>query len=93
MRVSAIEIPCVQSDINVKCLGLCQEIVQLTFHLSTLGNKFLMPQYGSSFCSNPDLRTLPPELGNLRECWQLRLNKLNLQGIPKHVRPGMWPAL
>ena len=40
------------------------------------------------FFSNPDLRTLPSELGNLRECWQLRLNKLNLPGIPKHVRPG-----
>ncbi|XP_078364681.1 leucine-rich repeat serine/threonine-protein kinase 1-like isoform X2 [Oculina patagonica] len=38
--------------------------------------------------NNPDLRTLPPELGNLRECWQLRLNKLYLPGIPKHVRPG-----
>lgn len=42
-------------------------------------------------CSNPELRTLPPELGNLRDCWQLRLNKLNLSGIPKHVRPGKWP--
>lgn len=41
------------------------------------------------FCySNPELRTLPPELGNLRECWQLRLTKLTLPGIPKHVRPG-----
>lgn len=38
--------------------------------------------------NNPELRTLPPELGNLRDCWQLRLNKLNLSGIPKHVRPG-----
>lgn len=40
------------------------------------------------FFSNPEIKTLPPELGNLRECWQLRLNKLNLQLLPKHVRPG-----
>ncbi|XP_068741133.1 leucine-rich repeat serine/threonine-protein kinase 1-like isoform X3 [Montipora capricornis] len=38
--------------------------------------------------NNLEIRTLPPELGNLRECWQLRLNKLNLPGLPKHVRPG-----
>ncbi|XP_067017125.1 leucine-rich repeat serine/threonine-protein kinase 1-like isoform X3 [Acropora muricata] len=38
--------------------------------------------------NNPEMKTLPSELGNLRECWQLRLNKLNLQLLPKHVRPG-----
>ncbi|XP_048583428.1 leucine-rich repeat serine/threonine-protein kinase 1 isoform X2 [Nematostella vectensis] len=38
--------------------------------------------------NNPDLRTLPPQLGNLRDCWQLRLNKLTLTELPKHVRPG-----
>ncbi|EDO31971.1 predicted protein, partial [Nematostella vectensis] len=39
--------------------------------------------------NNPDLRTLPPQLGNLRDCWQLRLNKLTLTELPKHVRPGV----
>lgn len=43
--------------------------------------------YTFSF-SNVDLRTLPPQLGNLRDCWQLRLTNLNLTGLPKHVRPG-----
>ncbi|KXJ22658.1 leucine-rich repeat serine/threonine-protein kinase 1 [Exaiptasia diaphana] len=36
---------------------------------------------------NPDLKSLPPQLGNLRDCWQLRLNNLNLIRLPKHVRP------
>ena len=47
-------------------------------------NNFVIP----CLYSNPDLRTLPPELGNLTDCWQLKLNKLNLTNLPKRARPG-----
>ena len=38
--------------------------------------------------SNPDLRTLPPELGRLVDCYHLKLLNLNLKDLPKRARPG-----
>lgn len=42
------------------------------------------------FHSNQHLRTLPPELGNLTECFQLGLDGLRLSGIPKYARSGVF---
>lgn len=41
-----------------------------------------------TFSRNRQLRSLPPELGNLSECYQLGLEDLHLSGIPKYVRSG-----
>ncbi|XP_028406855.1 leucine-rich repeat serine/threonine-protein kinase 1-like [Dendronephthya gigantea] len=37
---------------------------------------------------NRPLRSLPPDLGNLTECYQLGIEGLNLSGIPRYARSG-----
>lgn len=38
---------------------------------------------------NPDIKTLPLNLGRLHNCWELTLHGLTLTNVPHHLMPGV----
>eukprot|EP00794_Sanderia_malayensis_P013704 gene13704-15131_t len=76
-------------ELPVECFRNCLQALDLSFNdlemvpdttcsLSSLGELILS--------NNPRIQRLPPELGKLRNIWNLRLENLNIQDIPEDVK-------